>query len=404
MARNYPDWIKGYMEFTEDSESPTSFSFWTAVWVIAGALQRRVWIDMRKFQWTPNFYIIFVGPPGIVAKSTCAAVGWSFLSHLPNNHFGPESLTWQGLGKSFEEAFYYAKYLDAQGKEQTAPMSALNIFTSELGTMLVTDDQKLLSFLIEMWDGKKKPFEHKTATAGTINIDCPLLNILGCTTPSWIQDNFTPSMIAGGLASRIIFVYADQKRALIPYPDEMILSGKYWTMEGKLLEDLKEIAQLCGPYTITGDARDWGRTWYAKHWNGSTPRHMASARYSGYMSRKYGHIHKLAMILAAARRDVREIHREDLESALTILEGAEPNMIRVFESIGVAEESRNVNEIVAVIRAYGALSVEELWGLMHNTMELRKFKEAVTAAGKANMIHTIRIDGTPKIVIRPQAA
>jgi len=115
MARNYPDWIKGYMEFTEDSESPTSFSFWTAVWVVAGALQRRVWIDMRKFQWTPNFYIIFVGPPGIVAKSTCAAVGWSFLSHLPNNHFGPESLTWQGLGKSFEEAFYYAKYLDANG-------------------------------------------------------------------------------------------------------------------------------------------------------------------------------------------------------------------------------------------------------------------------------------------------
>src|SRR5215510_453185 len=399
-TRNFPDWIKGYIEFTEDSEAPTSFHFWAAVWTIAGALQRRVWIDMRKFQWVPNFYIIFMGPPGIVAKSTSASVGYSFLARLENNHFGPESLTWQGLGKAFEDAFYYAKYLDQNQEEKTMPMSSLSIFTSELGTMLVTEDQKLISFLIEVWDGKRKPFEHKTAASGEIKIDNPLLNILGCTTPSWIQDNFSPSMITGGLASRVIFVYADQKRKLIPYPDEVIADSSYWEMDGKLIEDLQKIAQIAGPYEISQEARAWGHEWYAQHWNGGTPRHMASSRYGGYFSRKYGHIHKLALILAAARRDERVIVREDLETALTILEGAEPNMLRVFESVGVAEEARNVNEIVAVVRAYGAVTVEELWGLLHNTMELKKFKEAIAAANKANQLQTIRHDGVPKITLR----
>src|SRR5574343_321589 len=70
MPRNYQNWLRAYVAFTADSESPDDFHFWTGVATIAGALRRRVWIDMRKFQWTPNFYIILVGPPGIATKST----------------------------------------------------------------------------------------------------------------------------------------------------------------------------------------------------------------------------------------------------------------------------------------------------------------------------------------------
>ena len=70
MARNFPNWLTAYATYTADSESPREFHLWTGIWTLAGALRRRVWIDMRKFQWTPNFYIVLVGPPGIVNKST----------------------------------------------------------------------------------------------------------------------------------------------------------------------------------------------------------------------------------------------------------------------------------------------------------------------------------------------
>ena len=62
------------MEYTAPLESPDRMHFWTGVSTIAGALRRKVWIDQRYFQWTPNFYIVLAAPAGIIAKSsTCCA-------------------------------------------------------------------------------------------------------------------------------------------------------------------------------------------------------------------------------------------------------------------------------------------------------------------------------------------
>jgi len=104
MTRKFPNWLKAYIGYTRDSESPTEFHFWTGVSVLAGALRRRVWIDMKKFQWTPNFYVILVGPPGVAAKSTSISMGMSLLTQVPSIRFGPESMTWQALAKDLEDA------------------------------------------------------------------------------------------------------------------------------------------------------------------------------------------------------------------------------------------------------------------------------------------------------------
>ena len=82
MPRNFPNWLQGYLEYTKASESPTPFHFWTGVSTIAGALRRRVWIDQRYFQWTPNFYIVLVGPAGVAAKSTSLRSGMKLLEKL----------------------------------------------------------------------------------------------------------------------------------------------------------------------------------------------------------------------------------------------------------------------------------------------------------------------------------
>src|SRR5258707_15834538 len=122
MARHFKNWLKAYLEFTRDSESPTTFHFWTGVSTLAGALRRRVWIDMKKFQWTPNFYIILVGPPGIAAKSTSLSMGMSLLGKVPGVKFGPESMTWQALAKALEEAIEHVEYTDATGAKARIAM------------------------------------------------------------------------------------------------------------------------------------------------------------------------------------------------------------------------------------------------------------------------------------------
>ena len=68
--RNFPDWITAYLKYASVTEAPRRMHFWAGVGAVAGCLRRRVWLDMKRFQWFPSFYIIYVGPPGVVTKST----------------------------------------------------------------------------------------------------------------------------------------------------------------------------------------------------------------------------------------------------------------------------------------------------------------------------------------------
>jgi len=392
-ARHFPNWLRAYMAFNQDSESPDDFHFWTGVSTIAGALRRRVWLDMRKFQWTPNFYIILVGPPGIATKSTSTRTGMRLLESVPNIHFGPPSITWQKLADSLSEAIEHMKIIGPGGVEEFIPMSCITVPVSELGTFLKIEDSALVDVLVDLWDGQLTRWGHATKTSGTVDIKNPWLNIIACTTPAWLKANFPDHLIGGGLTSRIVFVFGDTKKALIPYPDEVIPAKDYRDFENHLKADLCIIASMQGEYKLTAEARKWGHDWYARHWNGAKPLYMASERYGGYHSRKQTHVHKLAIVLAAARHDALVIEREYLEEADTILSSAERHMIKVFESIGSVAEARQAAELLSYVKAHSFLTPDQLYKLVQNIMSVKDFDETLKAAVRGGQLSVeIRID------------
>jgi hypothetical protein len=380
------------MDYTSDSESPDAFHFWTGVATIAGALRRRVWIDMRKYQWTPNFYIILVGPPGIAAKSTTIRTGMRLLEQVPGIHFGPPSMTWQALADSLVDAIEHMKTINAAGDEVFIPMSCLTVPVSELGTLLKIDDSALIDVLVDLWDGQLTSWGHKTRTTGSIEIKNPWLNIIGCTTPAWLRANFPEHLVGGGLTSRVVFVYGDTKRRLIAYPDEMIAGADYARLEAHLIDDLIEISTIQGEFALSPEARKWGHTWYATHWN-SRPPHLASERYGGYLARKQAHMHKLAIVLAAARSNTPLVDEDHLVEAEVILTAVEPHMLRVFESIGVVDEARHMSAIAAFVRAHGFQTSDDLWKLVMNTMSQKEFEEALKAAVRGGVLSVERRSG-----------
>ncbi len=386
MARHFSNWLKAYFAYTIDSESPDDFHFWTGVATIAGALRRRVWLDMRKFQWTPNFYIILVGPPGIATKSTSVRTGMKLLGQVEGIHFGPPSMTWQALTDSLVDAVEHLKIVKPDGSEEFIPMSCLTIPVSELGTFLKIDDVVLVDVLVDLWDGQLTKWGHKTRTGGIAEITNPWLNVIGCTTPSWLKTHFPDHLIGGGLTSRIVFIYGDTKRKLIPYPDEVMPDEEYRSIEARLVEDLKEIASLSGGYSLTADARRWGHHWYEAHWTEPRPLHMASDRYAGYLARKQTHIHKLGIVLAAARNNDLVIDLEHLDEAEKILSIAEAHMMKVFESIGIVMEAKHMKELVAYVKAHGWLTADQLWRCVMNLMPQKEFEEAVKAAVRGGLL------------------
>lgn len=390
MARHFSNWLKAYCSHTSASEAPLEFHFWTGVSTIAAVLRRRVWKDELVFKWTPNFYIIFVGPAGVVNKSTTLNLGYQILRNVKGIHFGPDSMSWHGLGKRFEAAVEYVQWAKP-GSTVPTPllMSPLTCSISELGTFLRPDDKGLMSFLTDVWDGKERPFDHGTKDSGDIKIENAWLNVIGATTPAWMQDNFPASLLKEGIGSRIVFVYADTKRHFTAYPSRTTKPKDYYDVEKKLTEDLEEICKLIGPYDLTDEAYKWGESWYATH-NSGRATHMASERYGGYLARKQTHLHKLAMVLAAAKRETLVIEEEDLKEAEVLLTDTERSMIKVFESIGEIDEAKHIAEIMSFVRAYKWLTQRELYKLCHNIMPEREFKTALRIALEGDLLEVVR--------------
>lgn len=361
------------------------FHFWTGVFTIAGALRRQVWIDERTFHWTPNFYIVLVAPPGVVSKSTTLRQGVKLLSKIPGICFGPSSMTWQGLTHALEEAAALVPY----GSEYL-PMSCITCAVNELGTFLRPEDDTMIQVLIDLWDGQLETWTRRTvALEGQVQIENPWLNIMGCTTPSWLKKNFDETMLGGGLVSRIVFVYGDAKRRLVPYPSDLVTSADFTDTEKRLVSDLEQISQLKGEYELTRRAKIWGADWYDRHWK-IRPEHMMSIRYEGYLGRKQTHIHKLAMVVAAAQRSELLITDDDLQVSTQMITGLETSMNKVFQSIGVGDSAKSVIEILAYVRAYGEIHQTILWRHMWPIMSLKEFEAATTSAIKAGYIRLVQ--------------
>ena len=331
--------------------------FWSAVGTVAGCLRRRVWIDMRRFCWYPSFYIIFVGPPGIIAKSTTIDISTDLLKQVPGIKFGPNAITWQALVTAFAGASESFEY-----QAEWHPMSPLTLVASELGSLLNLQDKEMVNLLIELWDGKKT-YEKITKMSGNDIVEAPWINLQAGTTPHWIADNMPQAMIGGGLSSRCIFVYGDTKERYVAYVDEQVGKGDQ-ELRLALIQDLEQIAMLTGPYVITEDARAWGRSWYEAFWKDASSR-MDDQMLEGYAARKQTHMHKVAMVLSASRSDSLCITSEDLQLANQMLEDLEVDMHRVFSRIGRTEDSMQAERFIDFVRRKGSVTYHEAYKMIH---------------------------------------
>ena len=377
--RNYPDWIPAYLQYASVTEAPKRMHFWSAVGCVAGCLRRRVWIDMRRFSWYPSFYIIFVGPPGIVAKSTTIDISMDLLRQVPGIKFGPNSITWQALVTAFaaaSEAFEYAS--------EWHPMSPLTLAASELGSLLNLQDKEMVNLLIELWDGKKT-YEKITKMSGNDTIEAPWINLQAGTTPHWVADNMPQAMIGGGLSSRCIFVYGDEKEKYIAYVDEMVGKGDA-DLRLRLIQDLEQIAMLTGPFLIDEQARTWGKEWYEKFWKGAQTR-MDDQMLEGYAARKQTHMHKVAMVLSASRGASLIITVDDLQLANVMLEDLEKDMHRVFSRIGRSEESMQAERFIEFVQRRGTVPYMEGYNyIRHHFPNFHDFEGILQGAINAGQL------------------
>lgn len=379
--RRLTDWLSSFAQYAKFGEAPNNTLFWTGVSTVAGALRRRVWMDMGYFKWVPNFYVILVAKPGIVSKSTTANIGMNLLRRVPGINWGPEVVTWPALVQAM--AASAESFVDPATGEYIT-QSALTICSDEFGNLLNPQDREMVDIFVGLWDGKEGSFEKKTKSSGNDTIVNPWINIIACTTPAWISGNFPEYMIGGGFTSRCVFVFADQKRQLVAYPKRLMENdGGNEQLKEDLIHDLEAISLLAGEMKLSEEAYVWGEKWYAQHWS-DRHSHLDQDQFGGYLARKQTHIHKLAMILSAARSNDLMITPQILEEAAALVTGLEPDMNRVFAKIGQNEVTRLAQNLRELIQKNGPTEQWALYQEVFRYASYNIFQEALNSCVNAH--------------------
>lgn len=375
------DWLDDFVAHTSYGETPARVMWWIGVSTIAGALRRKVFIDQNIFQWSPNFYLLIIGEPGVIMKSTSIGLGLRLLRKVDGIDFGPQSVTWQQMVTHMADAGQIWKMPDGSDFE----MSCCTIALSEFGSFFKRDDDDMITNLTDMWDGKLEPFRKETKTNGNDEVVNPWINIMACATPDWVAKNFSSSLVGEGFGSRPIYLLGEESGKYVAYPaDEMPSPSVMWERENDLVDRLRKMAEYAGPYQMTAEAKEWGKAWYEEY---RRKRAAMSRSQVMLVVRKQTHLHKIAMVLSASRGKFPVIDVEEMIEAEKRLADVSDDAHKIFGYVGQSPITSAAREVVAILSKNGKMLRKKLYrDYFFRTMKSGDFDEAIKSARASGLI------------------
>lgn len=346
--RKLEDWIDSYLSFVEKSEPPILFHTWTAISCIAACLERKCRLEWGLETLYPNMYIVLCAASGRCRKGTALGVGLQFLNKI-GVKLAAESITREALIRELKTISEID--IDPQTKE-CKPHSSLTVYSPEL-VVFLGSNALLLGDLCDWFDCRDR-WIYRTKGCGTDEIVGTYVNLIGGTTPTLIQAALPDTTIGSGLASRIIFVYEDNKAKTEPRP---FLSPEKRKLGELLLHDLQAIHTMRGEYRMTDEAMNLYERWYIQQ-EDHPP--IEDPHFDGYISRRATHLRKLMMIVAASRSSKMIIFPRDFDRARRLLERTERKMVYTFRGMGRSDTAGLLQQLMSVIASMGRITKQEL--------------------------------------------
>ncbi len=339
MSRECPDWLLAYTKYTANSEPPTSYHQWCALSLIAGALQRKVYLQWGFEKIYPNLFTVLVGNSGRTRKGVALGIARAMLVRVPGISVAPEASSREAVILAMKRA--NSSYQDSDGVIQMH--CSLSAFSEELAVLLGQSDIKLLANLTD-WYNSKDDWVYETVGRGRDELNGLCFNLLGATAPDWLQSMLPQEAIGGGFTSRVIFVVEERKRATVP---EHNLTEVELELQEMLFRDLERISQLKGAFEFSPKGKQAYVDWYTKEDEllNHGEQAVEDPRFAGYCERRATHLRKMMMIISASRGDSLTLEIEDFNRALKLLKETERKMHKTFGGLGKAKHG-DVTEIV----------------------------------------------------------
>ena len=340
--RNLNHWLKAYMEFTRDTESPDAYHFWVGATLISSATRRQVYLDMNYFRIYPNLYTILIGPSG-ARKSIAASIGMQLAESVGIRKFS-DKITGAALIRDLSEAS--EKRVDDK-KGEVELCSPVLIYASELGVFMGPDayGSGVIADLTDLYDCPSK-WEKKTISRDSEMVIAPYVTMLAASTPQTLKDVIPTGAVGQGFTSRILFIWAGGRRKRVPIPNWGV---EHESIRRNLIHDLGEISKVRGIFKFSPQ----GLNEYQRHYlNRPEPEdEFEDERLRGYSSRKDIHTLKLAQILSLSDGDSLVITEREILGAIDAIHWLDTGLANVFAGHGHTASSEDTVRVFRQVEA-----------------------------------------------------
>jgi len=340
-TRVLPDWIDSYLEYVENTEPPKLFNKWVAISTVAAALQRKVYARFgTDLYFYPNMYIVLVGPSA-TQKSTSMKPARRLLQDI-GVPITAEVITREALIRRF------AKTESADISPESVVVinhSSLTVHSSELTVFLGFNNPQFLRDLCDFYDCPNQ-WQYETKTQGVDKLSNMYFNLVGASTAESLQQALSADAIGGGLTSRMIFIYAEQKDKVVPFHE---ITEEEKEMEKALLGDLRSIHRMMGGVQVSPEFRELYTGWSLE--TEENPPFL-DERFHGYNGRRRNHLVKLAVISSASRGGSLILSAKDFERSLNWLVDAERDMQRALAGVGRSELAFLIAKVRMIIENF----------------------------------------------------
>lgn len=332
--RKLPSWIDGFYTYTEKTDSPALFRKWSAIFAIAAALERKIYLKTTKGLLYPNIYAVIVGPPG-AGKTVSAAIASDMLRKLEAHHIAPSSVTRASLIDALSAADRNYMLPKAAGIEH---FHSLAIISEELGVLLPGYDNDFMNILTSLYDNRRYSETRRTNKL-SIDMPNPQLNLIAATTPSFLNNLIPEGAWEQGFMSRVMMIYSGASA-----PGDLFAEVASDIPLGKILiEDLQAIGRLTGEIKFDPEAAAIFIQWHKTSVDGGPPI-PDHPKLMHYAKRRSAHLLKLCMIVSCARSSDLIITIEDYVEALDLLVEAETYMPDIFKAMKTGGDSVVMDE------------------------------------------------------------
>lgn len=302
---------------------------------------------MNYYKVYPNLYVCLVGDQAN-RKTVAKDIAYDLLRKVaPELPVSGESMSKEAITKHMSQLEQLRTYTDQEGN--IIEYHPFSIFATELKNFLSINITTMLDFLTTIYD--RKFYDVITKNKGTDVIVNPYVVVLACEVPQWIQNRLKDDIISGGICRRFVWVYEIDYQP-IAFPCIPPGGLEAWDRVEATLVRLKSVA---GEFQFSPKAREFYDHWYYKNFE-TLP---TEPFMRGYRKAKHIQMLKVAILLSLCEGVDFILEAEHIQAADLLLQGIEPNMLKLSEGVGRNVLAGPAARIVEIILASGGMMFEK---------------------------------------------